>query len=71
MKNQTNWIVGISDGNSHEYKIGNGTFTVLSEFWPKISGVTIYRSLCAAIIMATGELAAQPIISEPMLLSRW
>lgn len=71
MKNQTNWIVGISDGNSHEYKIGNVTFTVLSEFWPKISGVTIYRSLCAAIIMATGELAAQPIISELMLLSRW
>ena len=31
----------------------------------------IYRSLCAAIIMATGELAARPIISEPTLLSRW
>ena len=41
MKNQTNWIVGISDGNPHEYKIGNVTFTVLSEFQPKISGVTI------------------------------
>ena len=35
MKNQTNWIVGISDGNPHEYKIGNVTFTVLSEFQPK------------------------------------
>ena len=41
MKNQTNWIVGISDGNPHEYKIGNVTFTVFSEFQPKISGVTI------------------------------
>ena len=37
MKNQTNWIVGISDGNLHEYKIGNVTFTVFSEFQPKIS----------------------------------
>ena len=41
MNKRTNWIVGISDGNSHEYKIGNVTFTVLSEFQPKISGVTI------------------------------
>ena len=41
MKNQTNWIVGISDGKTHKYKIGNVTFTVLSEFQPKISGVTI------------------------------
>lgn len=41
MKNQTNWIVGISDGNPHEYKIGNVTFTVFSEFQPKVSGVTI------------------------------
>ena len=31
----------------------------------------IYRSLCAAIITATEELAAQPITSEPTPLSRW
>ena len=41
MNKRTNWIVGISDGKAHEYKIGNVTFTVLSEFQPKISGVTI------------------------------
>ena len=41
MKNQTNWIVGISDGNSHGYKIGNVTFTVLSEFEPIKSENTI------------------------------
>ena len=41
MKNQTNWIVGISDGNPHEYKIGNVTFTVLSEFEPMKSENTI------------------------------
>ena len=41
MNKRTNWIVGISDGKAHEYKIGNVIFTVLSEFQPKISGVTI------------------------------
>lgn len=41
MKNQTNWIVGISDGKPHEYKIGNVTFTVFSEFEPMKSGNTI------------------------------
>ena len=41
MKNQTNWIVGISDGNPHEYKIGNVTFTVFSEFEPMKSENTI------------------------------
>ena len=34
MNKRTNWIVGISDGKAHEYKIGNVTFTVLSEFEP-------------------------------------
>lgn len=32
MNKRTNWIVGISDGKAHEYKIGNVTFTVFSEF---------------------------------------
>ena len=41
MKNQTHWIVGISDGNPHEYKIGNVTFTVFSEFEPMKSENTI------------------------------
>lgn len=42
------------------------------KLWFNISTIRkIYRSLCAAIITITGELAAQPIISEPTLLSRW
>ena len=41
MNKRTNWIVGISNGNSHEYKIGNVTFTVLSEFEPMKSENTI------------------------------
>ena len=45
MKNQTNWIVGISDGKAHEYKIGNVTFTVFSEFEPMKSENTIKSSL--------------------------
>lgn len=60
MKNQTNWIVGISDGNPHEYKIGNVTFTVLSEFQPKISGVTIKnrfeRTITGDFTDLTGEI---------------
>ena len=41
MNNRTNWIVGISDGKAHEYKIGNVTFTVFSEFEPMKSENTI------------------------------
>ena len=41
MNKRTNWIVGISDGKAHEYKIGNVTFTVLSEFEPITSVNTI------------------------------
>ena len=41
MNKRTNWIVGISDGKAHEYKIGNVTFTVLSEFEPMKSENTI------------------------------
>ena len=41
MNNRTNWIVGISDGKAHEYKIGNVTFTVFSEFEPMMSSNTI------------------------------
>ena len=41
MNKRTNWIVGISDGKTHEYKIGNVTFTVLSEFEPIKSENTI------------------------------
>ena len=36
-----NWIVGIGDGKPHEYKIGNVTFEVLSEFEPTKSRITI------------------------------
>ena len=53
MKNQTNWIVGISDGNSHEYKIGNVTFTVLSEFQPKISGIIFSDKMAAEYVCST------------------
>lgn len=60
MKNQTNWIVGISDGNPHEYKIGNVKFTVFSEFEPKIVGTTIKnrfeRSLSGDFTDLTGEI---------------
>ena len=41
MNKRTNWIVGISDGKAHEYKIGNVTFTVFSEFEPMKSENTI------------------------------
>ena len=41
MNKRTNWIVGISDGKAHEYKIGNVTFTVPSEFEPMKSENTI------------------------------
>ena len=41
MNKRTNWIVGISDGNPHKYKIGNVTFTVFSEFEPMKSENTI------------------------------
>ena len=34
MKRQINWIVCISDGRAHEYKVGNVIFTVFSEFEP-------------------------------------
>ena len=32
MKRQTNWIVGVSDGKDHEYKIGDVTYFVSAEF---------------------------------------
>ena len=41
MNKRTNWIVGISDGKAHEYKIGNVPFTVFSEFDPMKSENTI------------------------------
>lgn len=68
MKNQTNWIVGISDGNSHGYKIGNVTFTVLSEFQPKISGVTIKnrfeRTITGDFTDLTGEIFSDKMAAE-------
>lgn len=32
MKRQTNWIVGVSYGKVHEYKIGDVTYFVSAEF---------------------------------------
>ena len=32
MKRQTKWIVGVSDGKVHEYKIGDVTYFVSAEF---------------------------------------
>ena len=32
MKRQTNWIVGVSDGKEHKYKIGDVTYFVSAEF---------------------------------------
>ena len=68
MKNQTNWIVGISDGKAHEYKIGNVTFTVFSEFQPKISGVTIKnrfeRTITGDFIDLTGAILQNKMAEE-------
>ena len=68
MKNQTNWIVGISDGNPHEYKIGNVTFTVLSEFQPKISGTTIKnrfeRTITGNFTDLTDEIFEDKMVAE-------
>ena len=41
MNSKENWIVGISDSKPHQYKIGNVTFEVYSEFEPSKSEMTI------------------------------
>ena len=68
MNNRTNWIVGISDGKAHEYKIGNVTFAVLSEFQPKISGVTIKnrfeRTITGDFTDLTGEIFEDTMAEE-------
>ena len=68
MKKQTNWIVGISDGKAHEYKIGNVTFTVLSEFEPIKSENTIKsrfeKSIKSDFTDLTGEIFEDKIVEE-------
>lgn len=68
MNKRTNWIVGISDGKAHEYKIGNVTFAVLSEFQPKISGVTIKnrfeRTITGDFTDLTGEIFRDKMAAE-------
>ena len=68
MKKQTNWIVGISDGKAHEYKIGNVTFTVLSEFEPIKSEKTIKsrfeKSIKSDFADLTGEIFEDKMAEE-------
>ena len=60
MNKRTNWIVGISDGKTHEYRIGNVTFTVFSEFEPMKSENTIKsrfeKSIKSDFTDLTGEI---------------
>ena len=68
MNKRTNWIVGISDGKAHEYKIGNVTFTVLSEFEPLKSENTIKsrfeNSIKSDFTDLTGEIFRDKIAAE-------
>ena len=68
MNKRTNWIVGISNGNSHEYKIGNVTFTVLSEFEPMKSENTIKsrfeKSITSDFTDLTGEIFEDTMAEE-------
>ena len=68
MNNRTNWIVGISDGKAHEYKIGNVTYTVFSEFEPMKSENTIKsrfeRSLTGDFTDLTGEFFEDKMAEE-------
>ena len=65
MNKRTNWIVGISDGKTHEYKIGNVTFTVFSEFEPMKSENTIKsrfeKSITSDFTDMTGEIFEEKI----------
>ena len=68
MNKRTNWIVGISDGKTHEYKIGNVTFTVLSEFEPLKSENTIKsrfeNSIKSDFTDLTGEIFEDTMAEE-------
>lgn len=68
MNNQSNWFVGISDGDAHEYKIGNVTFTVFSEFAPAQDEMTIKdrfeRSLQSSFTDLTAELLPNKMAEE-------
>ena len=68
MNNRTNWIVGISDGKTHEYKIGNVTFTVFSEFEPMKSENTIKsrfeKSITSDFTDLTGEIFEDTMAEE-------
>ena len=68
MKSQSNWFVGISDGDAHEYKIGNVTFTVFSEFAPAQNEMTIKdrfeRSLQSSFTDLTVKLLQNKMAEE-------
>ena len=68
IKKQTNSIVGISDGKAHEYKIGNVTFTVFSEFEPMKSENTIKsrfeKSITSDFTDLTGEIFEDTMAEE-------
>ncbi len=63
-----NWIIGISDGKPHEYKIGNVTFEVSSVFEPTKNKTTIKnrfeRTLTNDFVDLTGKIINSKIGSE-------
>ena len=67
MKRQTNWIVGVSDGKVHEYKIGDVTYFVSAEF--ERSSQTnlrdrVQRTMVSNLIPLTPGQASDTIAAE-------
>ena len=67
MKRQTNWIVGVSDGKVHEYKIGDVTYFVSAEF--ERSSQTnlrdrVQRTVVSNLIPSTPGQASDTIAAE-------
>ena len=58
MKRQTNWIVGVSDGKVHEYKIGDVTYFVSAEF------ERVQRTVVSNLIPLTPGQASDTIAAE-------
>ena len=63
MKRQTNWIVGVSDGKVHEYKIGDVTYFVSAEF-ERSSQTNLQRTVVSNLIPLTPGQASDTIAAE-------